>query len=107
MHHLTPVSLTSRRIYLIPIMLKSIPDEDTRMFDPFPSTKTSDPKSIRRTALLHLPYHTHAVERSVTTVIKISASFCKRSEREGFVKKQIESWKAMPEFDSKKNIRAV
>ncbi|GBN08723.1 hypothetical protein AVEN_89232-1 [Araneus ventricosus] len=42
---------------------------------------------------------TKAVERAVRAVIRDSEGLCKKSEREGFVKSQIESRNTMPKFD--------
>ncbi|GBL87361.1 hypothetical protein AVEN_5618-1 [Araneus ventricosus] len=82
-----------------PSILKSIPDEDIRLF--------AVENAYGELSLLHLPCHTQAVERAVKTVTEDSASLCKKSEREGFIRNQIEYRKAMPKFDSKKDFHAI
>lgn len=78
-----------------PPILKLIPDEDIQLF--------VSQKGEGNLPLLRLPCRSQAAERAVKAVTEASATLCKKSEREGFIKTQIESRKAMPKFDSKKD----
>ncbi|GBN74301.1 hypothetical protein AVEN_18822-1 [Araneus ventricosus] len=82
-----------------PSILKSIPDEDIRLF--------AVQKADGELSLLHLLCHKQAVEMADKTVTEASASLCKKSEIEGFIRNQIESRKVMPKFDSKKDFHAI
>lgn len=57
--------------------------------------------------LLLLPCHTQAVERTVKTVTEASSTLCNKSDKEGFIKAQIESQSGMPKFDSKKDFVTI
>lgn len=81
-----------------PPILKLIPDEDFQIF--------IEQKGDGDLPLLRLPCHSQAVERAVKTVTEASAKLSNKSARDGFIKAQIESRKAMPKFESKKDFRA-
>ncbi|KAJ8728603.1 hypothetical protein PYW07_006299 [Mythimna separata] len=81
-----------------PPVLKQIPDEVIQTF--------VEEKGKGDSPLLRLPCHSQAVERAVKTVTEASAKLSKRSAREGFIKAQIESRRAMPKFDSKQDFKA-
>lgn len=57
-------------------------------------------------AIMRLPCHTQAVERAVKAVTEASSMLTNNSDREGYIKNQIESRKQMPKFDSKKDFHA-
>ena len=78
-----------------PPLLKSVPEAKLRLF--------IDQKGDGELDLLRLPCHTQAVERAVKAVTEASATLCDKTSREGFIKAQIDSRKAMPKFDSKKD----
>lgn len=82
-----------------PPVLKSISEESLNLF--------IEEKGEGEIPLLRLPCHTQAVERAVKTVTEASATLCNKTEREGFIKAQIASRKAMPKFDSKKDFAAI
>lgn len=82
-----------------PPILKTITDEEIQHF--------VAQKGESELSLLLLPCHTQAVERAVKTVTEASATLCKKSEREGFIKNQIASRRAMPKFESKKDFCVI
>lgn len=82
-----------------PPILKTIPDEDIQLL--------VEQKGEGEIILLRLPCHTQAVERAVKTVTEASNTLCSKSDREGFIKAQIDSRRVMPKFDSKKDFVTI
>lgn len=82
-----------------PPILKTIPDKDIRLL--------VEQRGEGDISLLRLPCHTQAVERAVKSVTEASRTLCSKSEKEGFIKAQIESRKIMPKFDNKKDFVTI
>ncbi|KAF0728912.1 Uncharacterized protein FWK35_00032074 [Aphis craccivora] len=74
-----------------PPILKTISDRNVQLF-----VKQKGEGDI---CLLRLPCHTQAVERAVKTVTEASSTLCNKSDKEGFIKAQIEARRVMPTFD--------
>ena len=55
----------------------------------------------------HFPLHTQSTERAVKLVTEASANVCGQERREGFIQTRIESRKAIPSYDVKKNLFKV
>lgn len=82
-----------------PPILKTISDGNIQLF--------VEQKGEGDICLLRLPCHTQAVERAVKTVTEASSTLCYKSDKEGFIKAQIESRRVMPKFDSKKDFVTI